>query len=55
VALSFSLFTFIDLIAAVLLIVFGLALICVGWVKALQEMQFYEAMSAERYPENPLR
>jgi hypothetical protein len=47
---AFSLFTFIDLIAAVLLIVFGLALICLGWVKALQEMQFYEALNAAGYP-----
>ena len=47
---AFSLFTFIDLIAAVLLIVFGLALICLGWVKALQEMRFYEAVKAEKYP-----
>jgi hypothetical protein len=47
---AFSLFTFVDLIAVVLLIVFGLALICLGWVKALQEMQFYEAVKAEGYP-----
>jgi hypothetical protein len=47
---AFSLFTFIDLIAAVPLVVFGLALICLGWVKALQEMQFYEAVNAEEYP-----
>jgi hypothetical protein len=37
----------IDWIAVGLLPIFGLALICLGWVKALQEMQFYEALNAE--------
>jgi putative Mn2+ efflux pump MntP len=36
----------IDWIAVGLLPVFGLVLICLGWVKALQEMQFYEAISS---------
>jgi hypothetical protein len=39
-----------DWIAVGLLPIFGLALICLGWVKALQEMQFYEAMNAEINP-----
>jgi hypothetical protein len=37
----------IDWIAVGLLLIFGTASICLGWVKALQEMQFYEAMNAE--------
>jgi len=36
----------INLIAAILLLAFGAASICLGWVKALQEMQFYEAANA---------
>src|SRR6266566_5616028 len=36
--------------AAFLLLALGLALICLGWVKALQQMQFYEAVKAEEYP-----
>ena len=36
----------IDWIAVGFLPIFGLALICLGWVKALQEMQFYEAVKA---------
>ena len=40
----------IDLIAVILLLIFGAASICLGWVKALQEMQFYEAVNAEIKP-----
>lgn len=36
-------------IAAVLLLILGVALICLGWVKALQQMQFYEAVKAEKF------
>jgi hypothetical protein len=36
----------VDWIAVGLLLIFGLALICLGWVKALQEMQFYEAVNS---------
>jgi hypothetical protein len=43
-------FASIDLILAILLLALGLALICLGWVKALQQMQFYEAVKAEEYP-----
>jgi hypothetical protein len=37
----------IDWLAVGPLSIFGLALICLGWVKALQEMQFYEALNRE--------
>jgi hypothetical protein len=37
----------IDWRAGLLLLTFGAASICLGWVKALQEMQFYEAVDAE--------
>jgi hypothetical protein len=40
----------IDWIAVILLLIFGAASICLGWVKALQEMQFYEAMNTEIKP-----
>jgi hypothetical protein len=42
-------FASIDLIPVILLLALGLALICLGWVKALQEMQFYEAVKAEKF------
>jgi membrane-bound metal-dependent hydrolase YbcI (DUF457 family) len=47
---AYNRFTSIDLILAILLLTLGLALICLGWVKALQQMQFYEAVRAEEYP-----
>jgi len=31
----------------VFFLILGVALICLGWVKALQEMQLYEALSRE--------
>jgi hypothetical protein len=40
-----------DWIAAILLLAFCAASICLGWVKALQEMQFYEAVNAVRVRE----
>ena len=40
----------IDWIAVILLLIFGTASVCLGWVKALQEMQFYEALNAEIKP-----
>jgi hypothetical protein len=38
-----------NLIAAILLLAFGIASICLGWVKALQEIQFYQALRAGNY------
>jgi hypothetical protein len=35
-------------------LIFGIALICLGRLKAMQEMQFYQAMKKQRYP-RPLR
>jgi hypothetical protein len=40
--------------SAMLLLAFGAASICLGWVKALQEMQFYEALKAEDYAKKKL-
>jgi hypothetical protein len=44
-------FAAVNVVAAILFLILGGALISLGWVKALQEMQFYEAMKAENYPE----
>jgi hypothetical protein len=47
---AYNRFASIDWIPAILLLTLGLALICLGWLKALQQMQFYEAVKAEEYP-----
>jgi hypothetical protein len=48
-------FAAVNVIAAILFLIFGGALISLGWVKALQEMQFYEAMKAENYKASKLQ
>jgi hypothetical protein len=48
---AFNRFASIDLIPLGFLLMLGIALMCLGWVKALQEMQFYEAMEAEKFEE----
>jgi hypothetical protein len=47
---AYNRFASIDWIPSILLLALGLALICLGWVKALQQMQFYEEVEAEEYP-----
>jgi|SRR6516164_3158863 hypothetical protein len=42
-------FAVVDWVPFGLLLAFGTASICLGWVKGLQEMQFYEALKAEDY------
>jgi hypothetical protein len=39
-----------SLIIAVLLLLLRAALLCLGWVKAMQQMQFYQAIKTENYP-----
>jgi hypothetical protein len=44
-----------NLRAVILLLAFGIASICLGWVKALQEMQFYQVLKTGNYTEKKER
>jgi hypothetical protein len=50
---AYNRFGSLDWIPFALFLVFGVALICLGWVKALQEMQFYEAVNTEKFEMRP--